>query len=84
MLYDDKQIPELNYMKHRNDTDTDYVNYQKSILTKTLSSYLFNNNMMNQFLLMTQALLSLMFDQFNIIKNFKNYNVDKYYYKQKN
>jgi len=84
MLYDDAQIPEINYMKHRNDTDTAFVDYQKTILTNSLSSYLFNNNLLNGFILKLQPLVALMFDQFNIIKNFKNYQVHKYYYKHKN
>lgn len=84
MLYEDKQLSELNYMKHRHDTDDNYVNYENKILNKTLSPYLFNNDTMSNFLNRLQKLLSLMFDQQNIIKNFKNYMVDKYYYKHKN
>ena len=81
MLYEDSQIPELYYMKHRHDDDTDYVDYQDSLLDKTLSPYLYNNNIMNSFLKKLQRLISILFDQHNIIKNFKNYMVDKYYYK---
>ena len=84
MLYEDKQLSELNYMKHRHDTDDNYVNYENKILNKTLSPYLFNNDTMSNFLNRLQKLLSLMFDQQNIVKNFKNYMVDKYYYKHKN
>ena len=84
MLYEEKQIPELYYMKHRNDNDTDYVNYEKNILNKTLSPYIFNNDIMNSFLSRLQKLVSILFDQHNIIKNFKNFIVDKYYYKHKN
>ena len=39
---------------------------------------------MNSFLNKLQRPISILFDNFNIIKNFKNYNVDKYYYKHKN
>ena len=81
MLYEDIQIPELHYMKHRHDDDTDYVNYQDSLLDKSLSPYLYNNNIMNDFLKRLQRLVSIIFDQHNIIKNFKNFMVHKYYYK---
>jgi hypothetical protein len=84
MHYENQSLPELHYMKHRHDNDKNFVSYEDKILTKTLSPYLFNNDMMNNFLIKLQKLLSLFFDNFNIIKNFKNYNVDKYYYKHKN
>lgn len=83
MLYEDRQIPELNYMKHRNDSDNDYIDYQSNLFKKSLSSYLFNNDMMNVYLQRLQKPLSILFDQFNIIKNFKSYTVHKYYYKHK-
>lgn len=84
MLYDDKQIPELNYMKHRHDTDNTNVDYQSKILTSSLSSYLFNNDTMNTFIFKLQKPVSMFFDQMNVMKNFKNYMVDKYYYKHSN
>ena len=39
--------------------------------------------MMNEYLNKIQPILSLLFDNFNIIKNFKNYIVDKYHYEQR-
>jgi hypothetical protein len=84
MLYEDKQLPELFYMKHRHDTKNDYVNYENNILNNTLSPYLFNNDIMNSFLGRVKKLVSLLFDQHNVVKNFKNYIVDKYYYKHNN
>ncbi len=84
MLYEERQLPELYYMKHRHDNDTDYVDYEKNVLDKSLSPYLFNNDLMNSFLKKLRKLISILFDQHNIIKNFKNYMVDKYYYKHKN
>ena len=85
MLYNDKDIPELNKFYHRNDDDTkQYVSYEDSILNKSLSPYLYNNTIMEGFLNKLNRLVSLFFDQFNIIKNWKNFTVDKYYYKHKN
>jgi hypothetical protein len=83
MLYEERQLPELYYMKHRHDNDTDYVDYEKNVLDKSLSPYLFNNDLMNSFLKKLRKLVSILFDQHNVIKNFKNYMVDKYYFKNK-
>jgi hypothetical protein len=80
MLYEYKQIPELNDLKHRNDDNKDYVPYQDRILTSTTSPYMYNNDLMNGFLLSLQRLVSLLFDQHNVVKNFRNYLVDKDYY----
>lgn len=82
MLYDRQQLSELNYMKHRHDDDDDsYFDYEKNILDKSLSPYMYNNDVMNGFLKKLQSLLSLNFDHMNVMKNFKNYMVDKYHYK---
>lgn len=84
MLYEDKQIPELNYMKHRHDDGDVHVDYASKLFTNSLSAYLFNNNIMNQFLLKLQKPMSIFFDKMNVMKNFKRYTVDKYYYKHNN
>ena len=81
MLYQRKQLPELYYMKHRHDTDEDFVDYEKNILNKSLSPYMYENNIMNGFLTRLQPLVTLLFDQMNIVRNFKNYMVDKDWYK---
>ena len=70
-------------MKHRNDTDKDFVDYENTILQKSLSPYIYENDTMNTYLNKLQPLVAMLFDQTNIIKNFKNYMVDKYHYKQK-
>jgi hypothetical protein len=84
MYYEEKDLPELHFMKHRHDSDKDYVDYEKNILNKTLSPYLYYNDLMFKFLNLLQRPVSILFDNVNIIKNLKNYNVDKYYYKHKN
>jgi hypothetical protein len=81
MLYQRKQLPELFYLRHRHDTDNDFVDYEKKILNKSLSPYMYENNMMNGFLTRLQPLVALLFDQMNIVKNFRNYMVDKDWYK---
>jgi hypothetical protein len=83
MLYDDKQLPELRYLKQFHDDDRIYFDYEKDILNKSLSPYMYENQTMARFLDKLSKLLALSFDQINIVKNFKNYMVDKYHYKQK-
>ena len=80
-LYKRKQLPELYYMKSRHNTDNDYVDYEKIILDKTLTPYLYNNDTMNGFLKRLQPLVGLLFDQTNVLRNLKNYIVDKDWYK---
>ncbi len=81
MLYRKKQLPEIYYMRHRHDNDNDYVDYENMLLDKTLTPYLYQNDTMNGFLKRLQPLVGLLFDQMNVVKNFKNYIVDKDWYK---
>jgi len=81
MLYQRKDVPELHYMMHRHDDNDQYVDYEKKILNSSLSPYIYENDLMNSWLNKMQPLVSLMVDQMNVMKNFKNYMVDKYYYK---
>jgi hypothetical protein len=81
MIYKKKQLPEIYYMKHRHDNDNDFVDYETKLLDKTLSPYMYQNDTMNGFLKRFQPLLGLLFDQMNVVKNLKNYIVDKDWYK---
>jgi hypothetical protein len=83
MLYERKQLPELHYMKHLYDDDVNFIKYDEKILDKTLSPYMFQNDLMNNWLKKMQPLVSILFDQMNIMKNWKNYMVDKYHYRQR-
>lgn len=83
MLYDDKRLPEIKSIKHFHDDDTKYINYSDKILNRTLSARIFKNDLMNGFLNRMNKLVSLFFDNHNIVKNWRNYTVDKDYYKHK-
>lgn len=84
MLYRRKQLPELYILKHRHDDDNDsYVDYENIILDKSLSPHIFQNNTMSNYLKKMQPLVSILFDHMNVIKNLKNYIVDKYDYRQR-
>lgn len=82
MLYDKQQLPELRFMKTFHDTETPNYDYEKNLLEKSLTPYMYENRIMSFFLNKLQGLLSLQFDSINVIKNWKNYMVDKYHYKQ--
>lgn len=81
MIFNRKDIQELHYIKHRHDSNDQFVDYEKKILNSSISPYLYENNLMNTFLNKIQPLTAILFDQMNIIKNFKNYIVDKYEYR---
>ncbi len=68
-------------MKHRHDDNNEYNDYEKDILSKSLTPRIYQNKMMASFLDMLQPLVSKLFDQMNVMKNFQNYMVDKYYHK---
>ena len=46
MLNKERQIEELWDLKHRNDSDKDWVDYENVILDRTLSPYVFQNDQM--------------------------------------
>ena len=81
MLYERKDLPELYFIKHRHDDNDNFVNYEEKILDSSLSPYIYNNDLMNAWLKKMQPLVSLLFDKMNVMKNFKNYMVDKYEYR---
>lgn len=80
MLYKDKEVKELWDLKHRNDNFShNGFDYNQRLLTKSLSSFMFFNDNMSEFIGMIKNSLVLYFDSFNIVRNFKNFLVDKYY-----
>jgi hypothetical protein len=83
MLHDKKQLPILRFMKTFHDDKDVHFDYEKFILEKSLSPYIYENEVMAKFLYRLQPMMALFFDQFNLIKNWKNYMVSKYHYKQK-
>jgi len=84
MLYEKKELVELHFMKHVHDDDSNkYIKYDETIFDKTLSPYMFENDFMNSWLKKMQPLAALLFDQMNLMKNWKNYMVDKYHWKQR-
>ncbi len=85
MLYERQNLPELHYLKHLHDEDPKqkYLKYDEMILDKSLSPYIYENSLMNNWLKRMQPLVALLLDQMNVMKNFRNYMVDKYDYRQR-
>lgn len=83
MLYKDKQLKELYFLKHRHDSEGPEFDYENNLLDKSLSPYIYENDMMNGFLKRLQPLVATLFDRMNVMKNFKNYMVDRYHYRQR-
>jgi hypothetical protein len=81
MLYRRKNLPEIFNIKHFHDDQNLHVEYEDQILDSSLSPYIYNNNLMSKWLKKMQPLVSLLIDQMNVVKNFKNYIVDKYEYR---
>ena len=80
MLGRERNIPELYDLKHRNDNQENKAfDIENNILKRSLSPHIFNNSKMNNFLLRFQRLSYLIIDQMFIMKNFKNFMVDKYH-----
>lgn len=77
-LIEDKEIKEIYDLKHRNDDYPKGFNYFDNILKKSLSPFIFLNDNMNGFLLKLQPLVSHMFDQMGVVRNWKSWYVDKY------
>jgi len=81
MLHEEREIPEIYYMKHRHDDDREWTDYENGMLDNMLSPYIYENDMMLPFLKRLQRLTAKLFDQMNVMKNWRNYMVDKYHYK---
>ncbi len=77
MIYERKQLPELYFIKHRHDNNDQFVDYEKTILNSSISPYVYNNDLMNTWLNKMQPLIAMLMDRMNVVKNFKNYMVDK-------
>lgn len=79
-LEKDRQILELYEMKHRHDSKTyRHFPWEKNLLKKTTTPYIWQNNNMYDFLLKIEKISVLILEQMNVARNFFNFTVDKYY-----
>lgn len=80
MLEEKTQIPELFYLKTRwNNNPYRHYPWEKNILAKTTSVRPWLNPNVNGFLTRLQMNISLMVESANIVRNFFNVAVSKYY-----
>lgn len=85
MIERESQIKELYDLKHRNDQDINvHFDYENKLLEKMLPSYIFRNEIMNEFLMKFQKLLVWMYESNVVIRNWYNYTVPRYYNKHNN
>ena len=80
MLQRQQQIPELYFLKTRfNNNPNRHFAWEDNILKRTLSPHMFNNPQMQHYLLQLEQLVSLLIESVNIVRNYFNISVDKYY-----
>ena len=80
MLEKQKQIPELYYLKTKwNHNPNRHFPWENNMLKKTLSATLFNNKHLSEYLLQLEQIVSLVVESVNIVRNFFNISVNKYY-----
>ena len=77
-LIEEKEIKELYQLKHHNDDYPKGFNYFSNILKKSLSPFIFKNDNINGFLLRLEPIVAGLFDNVNVIRNWKNWYVDKH------
>lgn len=79
-LYKDSQIEELYMLKNRhNNNKYSSYNIEENLLKRSVSSYLYSNDTMKNYLDRLEKMYFLLFENYNIIRNFKNWTVHKYY-----
>ena len=80
MLEQKSQIPEYYYLQTRwNDNPNRHYPWEDHILKKTLSPHIYNNPNMADYLLLLEKSTALTVETNNIIRNYFNISVDKYY-----
>lgn len=77
-LIEKKEIKEIYDLKHRHDNYPKGYDYFSNILKKSLSPFMYENGNMGNFLLKLEPMIANLFDNVNIIRNWKNWYVDKY------
>jgi len=85
MIQEEKHITELWNVKHRKD-DLKYTgfNYEENLYRRTLSSVMFDNPILNEFLTRLQKQTILMLESTLVVRNFWNYTVPRFYNKHPN
>jgi len=81
----ESQIKELYDLKHRNDLELHtHYDWENNMLQKMVSSRMYNNQTMTDFLTRYQKLLVWMYESNVVIRNLYNHTVSHYYNKYSN
>ena len=79
MIRKEKEIKELYTFKHINDDYNKGYDYEDKLLENTLSKHLYDNDNNSGFLSFLNKQVVLMTEQVLLLRNMKNFFVDKYY-----
>ena len=79
MIRKQKEIAELYDMKHFNDSYIKGYEYEDNLLENSVSKHLYDNEINSGFLYHLNRQVVLMTEQILILRNLKNFFVDKYY-----
>ena len=79
MIRKEKEINELYNFKHIHDNYIKGYDYEETLLQNSVSKHLYDNPNNSKFLYYLNKQVILMFEQVLLIRNLKNFFVDKYY-----
>jgi hypothetical protein len=85
MIEEQNHIKELYELNHRHDFNSDKrFDYENNLYKKSLSHYIFGNDITNDFLTKLEKMSVWMFESTLVIRNFWNYTVPRYYNNHRN
>jgi hypothetical protein len=84
MLHKEQYESELYWFRHKNTSEPEYVDIENVFIEKTFSPHMVGNDNLFGFISILKKMVVKLFDNHSIIRNFKNYSVNKYFYKHHN
>lgn len=77
-LIEKKEIKGIYDLKHRHDDYPKGYDYLNNILKDSLSPFIYENSNISGFLGKLEPMIANLFDNVNLLRNWKNWYVDKY------
>lgn len=85
MIERESQIKELYDLRHRKDVELHtHFDWETKMLEKMVSSHMYNNPKLSEYLVRYQKLLVWMYESNVVVRNIYNYTCGKYYNKYNN
>lgn len=85
MIERESQIKELYDLRHRKDEELHtHFDWENNMIEKMVSSHMYNNPILSDFLNRYQKLLVWMYESNVVIRNLYNYTVSRYYNRYNN